>query len=146
MELIILGGIALVVLLFNVAGIAFVFGRGGPVWDRQAQTEAKWMFGGILVAALVIGAVWFGVAALLSIWPFWLALGVAAWAFFAVGEWRARKHERKAAPTGELYGKVTTARAQGREEPWMRGVHVPPSYQPQQQPKSGGLFGWLDRL
>jgi hypothetical protein len=78
MELIILGGIALVALLFNVAGMAFVFGRGGPVWDRRAQTEAKWLFGAILVAGVAIGAVWFGVAALLSIWPFWLALGVAA--------------------------------------------------------------------
>jgi hypothetical protein len=77
MELIILGGIALVALLFNVAGMAFVFGRGGPVWDRRAQTEAKWLFGAILVAGVAIGAVWFGVAALLSIWPFWLALGVA---------------------------------------------------------------------
>ncbi len=136
MELVILGGIALVVLLFNVAGIAFVFGRGGPVWDRQAQTEAKWLFGGILVAAVAIGAVWFGVAALLSIWPFWLALGVASWAFFAVGEWRARKHDGQtlAARRDELV-------QQGKSTAW-----VDPILARQAQPKGGGLLGWLDRL
>ena len=76
---------------------------------RRAQTEAKWLFGAILVAGVAIGAVWFGVAALLSIWPFWLALGVASWAFLGVGEWRARTHD---APSGELYGKVATARVE----------------------------------
>jgi hypothetical protein len=97
------------------------------------------MFGGILVAALVIGAVWFGVAALLSIWPFWPALGVASWAFFAVGEWRARKHD---APRQTLDARLAELEQRGPLSPWAAGIRARETA----QPKGGGLLGWLDRL
>ena len=125
MELVILGGIAVVITLFIVVTQAFFPQRP---WDHESQDMARALWLAIVVVAVAISAVWFGLAALLSIWWFWLLLAGASLVAYTFGEWRARANERKAAPTGELYRKVAAAEQSGGREPWMQGVNVPPQY------------------
>jgi hypothetical protein len=137
MELIILGGIVVVVLFFTVS--LRLFFPQGP-WDRKAQNMARSMWLGIVAVGGAISVVWFGLPALVTIWPFWLLFAGASGLFFAVGEWRARKHE---APRQTLQERRAELVQQGKSTAWVDPILA---QQPQAQPKGGGLFDWLDRL
>lgn len=140
MELIILGGIAVVVLLFNV--VARLFLPQAP-WDHEAQGMARSMWLAIVVVAGAISVVWFGVAALLAIWPFWLLFAGASALFFVFGEWRARVNERKAAPRQTLDARLTELRQQGPLPTWAAGIEAR-----QARPRSvlERLDEWMERL
>lgn len=98
MELVILGAIVLVVLAFNAVGAAFVFSRGGWRWDAAASRDAKLLWTAIVVTGGVIALVWFGLAALLAIWPAWLALLALSAAFFGVQDWLIARRAPTASP------------------------------------------------
>lgn len=117
MELLILVCVIAAILLFNAIGIGIVVGRGGPRWDRQAQREAGVLLGAIVAAGVAIGAVVFGVAALVAIWPFWLLFGVMVALFFAIGEWRARGHERQS-----LDARLMELERRGPLPPWAADI------------------------
>ena len=116
MEAIILGGIAVVVTLFIVVTQTFF---PQPPWGHEAQDMARSMWLAIVVASVAVSVVWFGVAALLSIWPFWLMLAVASSMFFAFGEWRARRNERKTAPRQTLVERRDELVQQGKPTDWI---------------------------
>lgn len=132
MELIILGGIAVVVLLFNV--VVGLFFPKGP-WDREAQNMARTMWLGIVAVGGAISVVWFGLPALLAIWPFWLLFAGTSALFFAVGEWRARKHDARQT----LAERMTELRAQGPLPTWAAGIEARGT-----EPKKRGLLSRLD--
>ncbi len=140
MELIILGGIAVVVLLFNAALLLF-FPRGP--WDREAQGMARSMWLGIVAVGGAISVVWFGLPALLAIWPFWLLFAGASALFFAVGEWRARKHDARQT----LAERMTELRAQGPLPTWAAGIEARQAssvVERRNAPQKRGLLARLD--
>jgi hypothetical protein len=97
MELLCLAGIVIVVLGYNGGLIAWNLARGGfPAWDRQSQNEARTMFLSVVAVSVAIVVVVFGAAALVAIWPFWLALAVLAALAYGLGEIFARRNERRA--------------------------------------------------
>lgn len=107
MEIIILGGIVVVVVAFNVAGGLFLAMRGVPTWDRTSHREAVAMAGSIVVAAVGISLVVFGVGALVAIWPFWLFLAVACGAAYGLSNWWVGRGERKAERAATSFDVVT---------------------------------------
>lgn len=107
MEVIVLGGIVVVVVAFNVAGGLFLAARGVPTWDRASHREAVGLAGAIVAAAVSISLVVFGVGALVAIWPFWLALAVACSVAYGASNWWAGRNERKAERAESSYDVVT---------------------------------------
>lgn len=95
MEIVILGGIVVVVVAFNLAGGLFLMARGVPTWDRQSHREAVGMAGGIVFVAACISLVWFGAGALLAAWPALVCLAVPVALAYGVSDWWSKRNERK---------------------------------------------------
>lgn len=96
MEVVILGGIVVVVVAFNLAGGLFLMARGVPTWDRQSHREAVGLAGAIVIAAALISLVWFGAGALLAAWPALVCLAVPVALAYGASNWWAGRNERKA--------------------------------------------------
>lgn len=148
MEVIILAGIVAVTLVYNVSLTLFNVSRGVMPWhwDRQCQTEAIGLWSAIVVCGVVICALWFGLAALLSIWPFWLLVLSLSLAWFGVGELLARRNERKA-PRQTLAERMTELRQQGPLPPWAAGIEARQAssvVERRNAPQKRGLLARLD--
>lgn len=111
-------GILVAVIVYNLALIIFNSARGWPAWDHQSQRAAVRMWSSIVIAGGVIAAVLFGVGALLSIWPFWLALVLMSSAAWGIGRLFAQRNARRQT----LAERLSDLRAQGPLPPWAADV------------------------
>ena len=107
MEVIVLGGIVVVVVAFNVAGGLFLAARGVPTWDRTSHREAVGLAGAIIVAAASISLVWFGAGALLAAWPALVCMAVPVALAYGASNWWAGRNERKAERAESSFDVVT---------------------------------------
>ena len=75
--------------------------------------------------------------------PFWLLFAGASALFFAVGEWRARKHDARQT----LAERMTELRAQGPLPPWAAGIEARQAssvVERRNAPQKRGLLARLD--
>lgn len=92
-------------------------------WNRQCQTEAVGLWAAIVVTGVVVTGLLYGVAALLSLWGYWLVVVLVSVAQLGVGEVFARRNERKAARQ-TLDARLAELRAQGPLPPWAAGIEA----------------------
>ncbi|MCW5880737.1 MAG: hypothetical protein KIS91_07400 [Anaerolineae bacterium] len=99
MEVVVLGAIALVVLALNAIGAVFVFGRGSWRWEAADSRDAKGLWAAIVAVGVSIAGIVFGLSALITLWPFWLALLALSAAFFGVQDWLIARRSQPLATT-----------------------------------------------